>query len=186
MQSYRENLISYSSVMQDGRFKVSGYISAVKYVSHKLMGKSNIKAYSLTFPGKIAYFKKTGVSEKDISSYASAFNKSKLVNLIFAQTLVPTHVLNAPLFQQALNTQADIMMNSQSDKVRCDAANSLLTHLKPPETKKIELDLGSKTDKTLDTLRATTLELVAQQKLMIQQGASAKSIAEGALIIVRD
>jgi len=187
MESFRENLISYAAVMQDGRFKITHYINAVKYVSFKLLGSTNIAAYSKTFPDKIQRFKAEGVSDKDISSYAAAFNRSKLVNLIFAQTMVPTHVLNAPLFQQALNTQAELMMNSSSDKVRCDAANSLLTHLKPPETQKVELELGAKTDKTLDILRASTMELVKQQKELIASGArDAKSIAAGGLIIVRD
>ncbi len=186
MEFFKENLLSYTSVMQEGRFKLSGYVNAVRYVSFKLLGSTNIDAYSKTFPDKIQRFKQQNVSAKDISSYACAYHKSKLVNLIFAQTIVPTHVLNAPYFQQAINTQAELMMTANSEKVRCDAANSLLTHLKPPKNKKIELDLGAKTDKTLDTLRATTKELVEQQKKLIKQGASAKSIAEGALVIVKE
>lgn len=186
MEVFKENLLSYTSVMKEGKFKLSGYISAVRYVSFKLLGSTNIAAYSNTFPDKIHRFKQQGVSAKDISSYASAYHKSKLVNLIFEQTIVPTHVLNAPYFQQAINTQAELMMNANSEKVRCDAANSLLTHLKPPETKKIELDLGTRTDKTLDILRATTMKLVEQQKELLAAGAGAKNIAEGALIIVRD
>ena len=49
-ETYRENLLSYASVMADGRFKMESYVSAVKYVSHKLMGASNIAAYIKTFP----------------------------------------------------------------------------------------------------------------------------------------
>lgn len=183
-EAFRENLLSYTSLLQDGKFKLASYVSAVKFISLKLLGKTNIDAYVATFPDKYAQFLADGISRKDISTYASAFNKTKLVNLIFEQTLIPTHILNAPLFQQALNTQATLMMTAKSEKVRCDAANSLLSHLKPPDTKKIELDLGTKTDKTLDILRATTKELIDQQKELIRQGATAKHIAEGALIVV--
>ena len=45
-EAYRDNLLSYTKVMADGRFKVSEYINAVRYVSHKLMGCTNIDAYS--------------------------------------------------------------------------------------------------------------------------------------------
>ena len=71
-EAYRDNLLSYTRVMSDGRFKVTDYISAVKYVSHKLMGSTNIDAYSKTFPDKIARFTAQGVLPKDIASYVTA------------------------------------------------------------------------------------------------------------------
>lgn len=183
MELFKENLLSYASVLVEGRFKMTNYINAIRYVSFKLLGSTNISAYTKTFPDKVAGFKARGVTDKDISSYVSAYHKSKLVNLIMEQTLIPVHVLNAPLYQQAINTQASLMLYAKSEKVRCDAADSLMKQLKPPETKKVELDIGLQADRTLDTLRATTLELVAQQKKLIRQGIPIKEIAEGALSI---
>jgi hypothetical protein len=169
-EAYRDNLMSYTKVMSDGRFKVSEYLNAVKYVSHKLMGSTNIEAYSKTFPDKIQRFAAQGVSSKDIASYVTAYNKSKLVNLIFEQTLIPSYVLNQDLYQRALNVQADLMVNAHSEKVRTDAANSLLTHLKVPETQKVELNVGVKEDSSIAALRDATLELVAAQRLALQAG----------------
>lgn len=169
-EAYRDNLVSYTSVMADGKFQISNYIEAVKYVSHKLMGCSNIDAYVKTFPDKYAGFVAQGVSGKDIASYVTAYNKGKLVNLIFAQTMVPFHVLNQDLYQKALNVQAELMVSAHSEKVRSDAANSLLTHLKPPEAMKIELEIGVKEDSAIAQLRASTLELSRQQRLMIEGG----------------
>lgn len=183
-EQYRDNLLGYTSVMQDGKFKIESYISAVKYVSHKLMGCSNIAAYSKTFPNKIADFTARGVSDKDISAYVSAYNKSKLVNLIFAQTLVPAYVLNQDMFQKALNVQAELMVSANSEKVRSDAANSILTHLKMPETTKVELDITTKGDSSIDALRASTMELVAAQKMALQAGVmTAGQVAGGKLLI---
>ena len=183
-ESYRDNLVSYTSVMADGKFKISSYIEAVKYVSHKLMGCTNIDAYTKTFPAKYARFIAQGVSAKDIASYVTAYNKNKLVNLIFEQTLIPSYVLNQDLYQKALNVQADLMMNAKSEKVRCDSANSLLTHLKMPETQKVELEIGVKEDSTIAALRATTMELAKQQRLMVESGAmNAQEVAHGKLII---
>ena len=188
-EQYRDNLMSYTNVMIEGKFKLSSYISAVKYVSHKLMNCTNLLAYTKTFPDKYADFLARGVSSSDISSYVHAYNSSKLVNLIYVQTLTPIAVLNNHMVQQALNVQADLMVNAKSEKVRSDAANSILTHLKLPETQKIELDIGVKSDSSIDALRASTMELVAMQRQMIQSGsmsagdmAGSKLIIEGELI----
>jgi hypothetical protein len=183
-ESYRENLLSYTKVMADGRFKVDSYIQAVKYVSHKLMGCTNIEAYTKTFPDKYQRFVQQGVQAKDIASYVTAYNKSKLVNLIFEQTLIPSYVLNQDLYQRALNVQADLMVNSGSDKVRCDAANSLLTHLKMPETQKVELEIGVKEDSSIGALRQATLELARQQRLAMEAGQmNAQEVAHAKIVI---
>ena len=183
-EAYRDNLVSYTKVMADGKFKVSSYIDAVRYVSHKLMGCTNIDAYTKTFPDKYARFVAQGVSAKDIASYVTAYNKTKLVNLIFEQTLIPSYVLNQDLYQKALNVQAELMVSANSEKVRCEAANSLLVHLKMPETQKVELEIGVKEDSSIAALRATTLELARQQRLMVESGAmNAQEVAHSKLTI---
>lgn len=183
LEVLKENLLGFTSVMRDGKFRMEQYINAVKYVSFKLMNDTNRNAYIRTFPDKYTQFKADGVSEKDISSYIVAYNKSKLVNLIFEQTLIPTHILNAPMFQQALNCQADLMMNANSEKVRSDAANSILTHLKRPEKQQVEMNIAISEDKTIQALRATTMELVKQQKSMIEGGLiSVGAVAKSKLV----
>jgi hypothetical protein len=184
-EAYRDNLLSYTRVMADGRFKVSEYINAVKYVSHKLMGATNIEAYSKTFPDKIQRFSAQGVQSKDIASYVTAYNKSKLVNLIFEQTLIPSYVLNQDLYQRALNVQAELMVSAKSEKVRSDAANSLLTQLKMPEKQKVELEIGVKEDSSIAALRQATLELARHQRLSMEAGQmNAQEVAHSKLQIV--
>lgn len=181
---YRENLLSYANVMQDGRFKMTNYIDAVKYVSHKLAGKTNIDAFSQTFPQKMQRWAQQGVSSKDQASYITAYNKSKLVTLIIEQSLIPSWVLNQDLYQKALNTQAELMLTAKSEKVRSDAANSILTHLKMPETQKVELNVGVKKDSSIDSLRQAMIDLVAEQKKAIQAGVfNAQQIAHTPVVI---
>jgi len=184
-EQYRDNLMSYTRCMADGRFKIENYVDAVKYVSHKLMGRTNTDAYSLTFPDKMRDFAARGVSSKDIASYVTAYNKGKLVNLIFEQTLIPSYILNQDLYQKALNVQAELMMTAHSEKVRSDAANSLLTHLKMPEVTKVELDVRVETGSVIDNLRATTMALAAQQRQMIQAGAmNAQEVGHSKLEVI--
>ena len=157
----------------------------MRYVSHKLMGCTNIDAYTKTFPDKYQRFVAQGVAAKDIASYVTAYNKSKLVNLIFEQTLIPSYVLNQDLYQKALNVQAELMVTAKSEKVRTDAANSLLTHLKMPEKQKVELEIGVKEDSSIAALRQATLELARQQRLSMEAGQmNAQEVAHSRLQVV--
>lgn len=185
-ENLRENLLSYTSVMQDGKYKIGSYIAAVKYVSHKLLGATNIEAYSKTFPDRFQRLIDEGATNKTISSYATAYNKTQLVVKILEQTLVPTHVLNADLHQKAVNVLAELMISANSEKVRSDSASSLLTHLKPPETTKVEMDINVKQDKSIDDLRATTLELVNKQREMIQSGQMSVGDAARSKLVITD
>ena len=186
-QNYRDNLIGYASVMNDGRYKMQSYIDAVRYVSFKLFGDTNVLAYNKTFPDRYQGFIDREMDDKTISGFVSAYNKTQLVQKIFEQTLTPAHIYNADIYQKAINVQAELMVSADSEKVRTDAANSLLTQLKAPETKKIELDIGVKQDKSIDELRATTMELVKQQKQMIADGhTNAKTVAHSKLLIEGD
>ena len=184
-ETYRENLMSYTNVMADGKYKMESYLEAVRYVSHKLMGDTNTTAYIKTFPDRYQRLLNMGKNTQLISNHVTAYNKNRLVNLIMEQTLIPSHILNQDLYQKALNVQASMMVDmSASPKVRSDAADSLLTHLKAPESKKIELDINIKEDTSIADLRATTMELVAQQKKMIESGvAGVKAIAHSKLLI---
>lgn len=179
----RNNFISYTTVMREGKFKLDDYVHAVAYVSYKIMGRTNREAYSLTFPGRYQNLVSQGKSDKDISSYVSAYNKNKLVNLIFEQTMIPTHVLNQDIFQKAINTQAELMMNAKSEKVRMDAANSLMTHLKKPESKQIELNMGIKESDGLKDLKNTLAQMAELQIKQIEGGASTRDIAHQDIII---
>lgn len=180
----RDNLMSYTHVMKEGRFKTEDYISAVKYVSYKLMGSTNFEAYIKTFPDRYQNFLDNNVPTKDIHCYVSAYNKNKLVNLVYEQTLIPTHVLNADIYQKAINVQADLMLNAKSEKVRSDAANSLLNHLKKPETHKVEMNIGIKEGGAIEELREITSQLAAKQQKMIESGVyTAKDVAHKPLTI---
>ncbi len=182
-QSYRENLISYTSVLSDGKFKTENYIWAVKYVSFKLMGMTNQDAFARTFPKKVQNWSQQGLQAKDVAAYVCSYNKSKLVNLILEQTLIPTHVLNADMYQQALNIQLDIAQRGRSEMARVNAANSILQQLKPPEAKKHELEIKIPESNAIKDLRQATSALAAAQREAIEGGGlDAQQIAHSQII----
>lgn len=184
---YRENVVGLTSVMREGKFKMNDYLNAVKFVTHKLLADDNVTAWSKTFPTRYREALQRGTDRSAIASIASRYGSSKLVILLMGQTMMPTHILNAPLFQKALNVQATLMMTAVSEKVRCEAAANLLMTLKPPEIRKVELDIAVREDDTIRALRATTLELSRKQQAMIENGElSVKSVAESKLIDLDD
>lgn len=183
--AFKDNIIGMTHILKDGKFKLEDYVNAVRYIGFTMMGKSNQESYSLTFPDKVKRWNKLGKTAKEISSSVSIYNKRKLVNLVREAALIPAHIYNADVFQQAINTQAELMLHANSEKVRSDAANSLLTHLKRPETQRVELDIAVSEDSAIAALRDTTAQLVAQQKAMLQAGGmDAQEIAEQRLVVI--
>lgn len=178
----RDNFISYTHVLKEGRYKTDDYLNAVVYVSFKLLGKTNEEAYSLTFPTRYRSLLSKGTSQKDISSYVSMYNKNKLVQLIMQQTLTPSWVLNQDMYQKALNVQYELMTTAVSEKVRTDAADSLLSHLKAPEVKEVNLNLGIQENSGLNELKAALQQVAAVQAKAIENGVSTREIAGAKLI----
>lgn len=178
----RNNFLSYAVVLKDGKFKTEDYAHAVAYVSYKLMGLSNREAYVNTFPQRYQTLKARGATDRHISAYVAAYNKGKLVNLILEQTLIPVWVLNQDIYQKAINTQADLMLNAKSEKVRSDAANSILTHLKKPEKKEIELAISVPENSGMTELRDMLTSLAERQKALIDQGVTTREIAHQPIV----
>lgn len=175
-EAIRDNFLGYIGVLKDGKFKTEEYLNAVTYVSFKLMGYSNQDSYEKTFPERMAAHIMKGTSKKDISAYVAAYAKGKLVNLIYEQSMIPTWVLNQDAFQQAINTQVDIMRNSSSDLARTQAANSVMTHLKKPD-KVEQLSIDVKENSGMKELAQSMTKLAEAQLRAIDQGIPTALIA---------
>jgi hypothetical protein len=181
-EQVRNNFVSYAWVLKEGRFKTEDYIHAVTYVSFKVMGLSNQEAYEKTFPARMNALIQKGTSKKDIGAHVASYAKGRLVNMVLEQTLVPTWVLNNDLFQKALNVQADLMMSANSEKVRSDAANSILTHLKKPEAKGLEINLDLRETSGMNELKSALTKMAEQQQELIGLGLTPKQIAAQPII----
>ena len=177
-EQIRENFISYTGVLKDGKFKTEDYLTAVAYVSFKLMGMSNLDAYIRTFPDRYQTLVSKSTPSNIIAAHVTSYNKGKLVNLILEQSMVPTWVLNADVFQKAVNTQLEIMTNPDVNaRDRTAAANSLLTHLKRPEAVKAEISLELKENSGMNEMRKAMEKMAEQQRDLIGQGVPTALIA---------
>ena len=193
VDAFRTNFTSFSSVLNDGKWKITDYLNAVKYVSFKLMGFTNRDSYKMTFPDRylkfmnkyrLLGFDDAFIWDNKISPHVVAYNKRILVNKIMEQTVIPPHVLNMSMYQDALNTQAELMKSARSEMVRATAANSILTQLRPPDTAKLEIDISIKESDAIKDLKRITQELSLAQQKAIESGAtSSHVIAESKIVI---
>ena len=184
-EEVRNNFISYASVLREGKFKLEDYLNAVTYVSHRLNGDTQHDAYFKTFPTRYQNLMALGKTPKEISNYVAMFNKGKLVQKIQEQTLTPAWVLNQDMFQAALNTNYQIMMDEDvSPKVRVEAANSLLTHLQKPKEVTPTVNIDLRESSGLSELKKALGQLATQQQQLIEQGGSTKDVAAQRIVDV--
>lgn len=165
-----ENVLAYSTVLRQGKFAITDYISAVKYVSYKLLNRTNLDAYAMTFPDRYQRLVDMGLDRDGMSPYASAYQKTKLITTIMEQTIVPTHILNAPMHQEALNIALSVAKNGKSEMAKVTACNTILQYTKPPETTKIQLDIGTNESDAILDLKASLADFAAVQLDSIGKG----------------
>ena len=179
---YQKNVITYADVLRDGRFKLTDYFNAVMYVSYKMMGLGNLAAYQKVFPDKCKDMVARNMPQKDMQAYAAMFNKNKLVTLIYEQTLIPDHIMYASVRHRAIAAQANLL-NSSNEHVVQKAADSLMNHLKAPESAKISIEMGTKDTGVIADLTTALNSLAKQQSAAITLGShSVKEIAHSRII----
>ena len=180
----RENFITYSNVLEEGKFKLQDYLKACKYVSYKMMGYNNREAYQRTSPEKYQELVARGASDKTINAFVHGYSRGKLVNEVLKRTLIPSWVLNQDVYQEAINEQASLMRGAKSELVRMQAANSILTHLKQPEVQQVDVNIGVKETAGLVDLRNMLSDLAEKQIEAIENGVPTRDITHQSIIDV--
>ena len=186
LENLRDNFVSYTSVLQDGRYKAEDYVTAVTYCTFKLMGLSNQDAYMHTFPNRHATLVAAGKTKKEISAYVAAYSKGKLVQAILEQAVIPVWLYNQDVYQKAINVQAKLMISAESELVRTQAANSLLTHLAKPKDSVPLINIDMRPSSGMAELQNMLAALAEKQVNMIDQGMTAKEIAAQRLVERKD
>lgn len=180
----RDNFLSFSDILKNGNYKTQDYVNACIYASYKIMGLTNTEAYYKTFPDRQLKLKAKGATSKEVSSYVSAFNRGELVQQMMNRAMIPSWLLNQDVFQEAVNTQVELMRTAKSERVRFMAADSLMNHLNKPENTNSNpgLNININSYAGLDDLTSKITELATLQKQAIDAGASTKDIAAEKLI----
>ncbi|MFV0357732.1 MAG: hypothetical protein ACK5LG_21900 [Bacteroides thetaiotaomicron] len=177
LENLRDNFVSYTNVMMDGKYRKEDYVNAIAYCTFKLMGLKNKDAYAHAFPQRYTNLIAKGATQKEISAYVAAYHKGKLVQAIMEQALVPVWLVNQDVYQKAINVQASLMMTAQSELVRTQAANSILTHLAKPKESVPLINIDMRPTSGMSELQDLLASLAEKQVNLIDQGVTAKEIA---------
>ena len=103
--SFKENFLTYISVMKNGKYKIDDYLYAVKFVSHKLLGDSDIDAYAKTFPERYQRLDREGITRDQMGAYVTAYRKNKLVSQSRSSSLHSYHLTSSIHHQFILHIQ---------------------------------------------------------------------------------
>lgn len=182
---YRDNLVTYQSILLGGKYTVDNYLDAVNFACYKFMGMTDKDAYANAFPERVKRLKSEGKSDKVISAYTCAYAKGKLVIELLNQASIPNFLLYRDVYHKAIMTQATLMTTANSELVRTQAANSLLGALKQPEVSKMQINatVSVEGNSAIASLAEATQALVRQQREAIINGTqTAKSIAERRIV----
>lgn len=182
-EQFKENFVSYINVLRGGKYSMDDYINAIKYISFKLLGYTNKDAYISTFPDRYARLVK---NNQNVDCFVQAYNKGKIVNQIYEQTMVPTYILNAPLHQEALSELAKMIRDpGVRGMTKVKACEAILNYTKPPEVAKAEIKIGVEQQETISELREVTEGLAAVLQQSIKEGAqSLKEVTHKKIIDV--
>ena len=167
---FEKKVISYSSILTQGRYKTSDYIAAVEFCTYYLSGDEQSEAYVKTFPGII----KRRVLEGK-SPYAtgapSMYYSGQLVQAIMAQAQMNVRMRHYNKIDYAVETLFELAISkTATDRIRMESADKLLTQLKEPETSKVELEIGIRKDESGQALEAKMLEVAVLQKAAFEKG----------------
>ncbi|MCH9665499.1 MAG: hypothetical protein K0U41_06580 [Gammaproteobacteria bacterium] len=166
------NFKTYATILKEGKYKMDHYLDAIKFISLLNWNHTRKEAYEKTFPDTYKDWVARGLSNKEILSRVSSFFTGKLVQELIEQIDTPAWILHMPRYHEAVEVSVDLMHNASSEKVRADAANNLMTHLKKPESlKQLEMDAPVMIGKSeLESLQDKLYEIADMNQQLIKQG----------------
>jgi len=175
---YREDLLTYTSVLKEGKFNFEAYLDACRFCTFKTIGDTNKDAYIKTFPDRYQRMVDNGWVEKDINSSISAYRKGMMVSKIMERSFIPISILARDLHLEALEVNHTLMYHASSDTVKQKASATILEYTKSPEEAKIEIDMSIRDQGNIVDQYENALRFAAQEQMkMIKAGGDIKNVA---------
>lgn len=181
-------MYDYENVMYKNKASMKEFINALKFCAYlESEGDNYTEAYKKArcedeFVIARASADTNSSEYKELTSAASRYRKSPIVRDILTQADMPLYLMFQGARFKAVKVLADEMLTASYAKDRITAADKLLTHVKPPENMKVELDVGVKQDSIIDRYEAMISDLVKTQQQQIKEGGDLKQIANVKII----
>lgn len=189
---FLNTMYDYENVMYKNKASIKEFITALKFCAYlEAEGDNYTEAYKRARANDEFVIARlnmpTDSSEyKELTFAASRYRKTPMVKDILTQADMPLYLMFQGARYKAVKTLADEMLTAQYSKDRISAADKLLTHVKPPENAKIELDVSVKQDSIIDKYEAMITSLVKTQQKQIAEGEDLRKVTNVAIISKKD
>ncbi len=169
-------IIGFSGILQEGRYKATDYVKAVEFCAYFLNGDDQSEAFVKTFPDKVKRRVLAGLSSYSTGA-PSMYFRGQLVQKILAQMELPDRFFHNNKVNKAYNKLYDLMTSpTTSDRIQMECATSLITKLGTVESSKMELEVEIKKDEGGIALEQKMLELAELQVKGFKSGMDVKSL----------
>ena len=186
-EEFLESYLTHLNVLkQHVKANHPQYVNAVKFFTLVEAGNNLVDSYIKVFPDRYEARNRNlpeqQKGKENITSEASRFNRSVLVNEIRRVACIPVQLIHRHLLHEAILETAHIMKHAKSDMVRQKAAATLIAELKPLEDTQINITVDDNTTSIIDELRNATEALVAQEEQAVMAGRPLRDIAKSRII----
>ena len=183
-EEFINTMLDYQNVLATSSASFKEYVNAIKFCAYLESTDFNItEAYKLARASdefvRERMFAPTDSNEyRELTHRASTHHKSPLVRKILTQSDMPLHLMFQGARYRAVAVLAREMTDAEYSKDRIAAADKLLTHVKPPENQKIELDIGmtSEAKSVTASLMDQLAVMATQQRRLLEAGADIRSV----------
>jgi len=152
-------------------------VKATAFVTFRLQGMNNKEAWSEVFP-ELAYKYSDQFGARGVPQRAKAYANSRLVVKLMEHSIIPSWIRNHGAYQEAVDTQLDLMRNAHSETVRQKAADSLMTHLAKPEKGVPQVQIEVNETSGLNEIKEMLDSLAMNQRKSIIEGTPVKDITD--------
>jgi len=175
-----EQMLSYRNVMEQGSHSMKDYIMALKFCAYLEAEKDNVtEAYKRARANDPWVMERTNAESgtplyNELTGAASRYRKRPLVKKILTQADMPLYLMFQGARYDAVAQLAKEMTTAAYSKDRISAADKLLTHVKPPDDVKIELEVGMNAEAKSATqmLNEQLMKVAMGQKAQLEAGMS--------------
>jgi len=143
-------------------YTIDQFIDACKFLCLLAMELSVTDAYIRVFPDRWTNKKAAhpDATEHDMRGESARFGHNTLVNKVREQKQLKFHLVNQDVAQRMVAQLEWLAFNARSDVAKVSAATAVLKETRPPETQKVELEVG---------LGEKTIEIQQQQTLVLKK-----------------
>ena len=179
---FEKKVISYSSVLTQGRYKTSDYIAAVEFCTYYLSGDEQAEAYVKTFPDKVRRRVLEGKSAYATGA-PSMYYGGQLVQAIMAQAQMSVRMRHYNKIDMMVETLFDLATSKMStDRIKMESADKVLAHLKEPDQSHVEIEVGIKKDESGMALEKKLIEVAEMQKAAFEKGVNLSDLQKIAFV----